>query len=126
MEFVTRTVWDVFAWLKGEPVISAALTALLLGPGSIACWIGYHVSGVRLASGAARSRMVRARTRGIHRVEQRLESLCTALSILTDSTESGLKATITGLERLAGAVAVTPDGRIAAHHVRTAGNAAQT
>ena len=102
MGFVVETVVQALAWLRGELLIAAAVAALLVGPGAALCWFGYHVTGVRLAPGAVRPAKFRRRPRGIDRVEQRLASLCTAMSILTDSTESGLRAAISGLERLSG------------------------
>lgn len=105
MSLVVETVFHVFAWMKGEPMIAASVAALLLGPGAALCWFGYHVTGVRLAPGATRPAKFRRRAGAIDRVEQRLASLCTALSILTDSTESGLRSAISGLERLAGPAA---------------------
>jgi hypothetical protein len=86
-------------------LISGGVTLLLLAPGALCCWIGYRVTGVRLAKGVG----LRRARRGADRIEQRLESICTALSILTDSTETGLRETISGLERLSGtAPSATP------------------
>lgn len=105
MGVVSETVTQAFAWLRGELWISAAIATLLVGPGAVLCWFAYHVTAIRLAPGALRPARFRRRPGAIDRVEQRLTNLCTALSILTDSTESGLRATIAGLERLSG---VTP------------------
>jgi hypothetical protein len=103
MAFVVDTMMQALAFLRGEPLIAAAVATLLVAPGALACWFGYHLTGVRLAAGAMRPARFRRRRGAIDRVEQRLASLCTALSILTDSTESGLRAAIGGLERLSGA-----------------------
>jgi hypothetical protein len=103
MSGAVETVMQALAWLRGELLISAAIAGLLVAPGAVVCWFGYHVTGVRLAPGATRPARFRRRPGAIDRVEQRLANLCTALSILTDSTESGLRAAITGLERLSGA-----------------------
>ncbi len=105
MSFVIETVMGALAWLRGEPLISALIAGLLVGPGAVLCWFAYHVTAVRLAPGATRPARFHRRPGPIDRLEQRLASLCTALSILTDSTESGLRSTIAGLERLSG---VTP------------------
>ena len=105
MEFVADTVSLMFAWLRGELLVAAALTMLLVGPGAACCWFGYHVSAVRVAAAVTRPTKFRARRQRIDRIDQRLASLCTAMTILTDSTESGLRQTISVLERLSG---VTP------------------
>ena len=111
MEFLTETVWQLLPWLRGKLMISGVLTLLLLGPGAVCCWLGYRVTAVRLARGAD---LLRARRRGADRIEQRLENICTALSILTDSTEAGLRETISGLERLSAAPANPPVAPVAA------------
>jgi hypothetical protein len=102
MSGAVETVMQALAWLRGELLISALIAGLLVGPGAVLCWFGYHVTAVRLAPGATRPARFRRRPGAIDRVEQRLAHLCTALSILTDSTESGLRAAISGLERLSG------------------------
>lgn len=114
MEFVADTVALMLAWSKGELLIAAALALLLVGPGVACCWFGYHVRAVRLADGAARVTKFRARRQRVDRLDRRLASLCTAMTILTDSTESGLRQAITVLERLSGAVPVAPEPSVLA------------
>ena len=99
MDVLTDTIRQLLVWSRGELLLSGVLTLLLLGPGAVCCWIGYRVTGVRLAQGYG---LLRRRRVGADRIEQRLESICTALTILTDSTEAGLRETISGLERLSG------------------------
>jgi len=130
MDVLTDTVWQLLLWLRGELMISGALTLLLLAPGAACCWIGYRVTGVRLAKGVG---LLRARRRGADRIEQRLESICTALSILTDSTEAGLREAISGLERLSGAAPAPASVAVAAvdpvltpHRVSSAADARRT
>jgi hypothetical protein len=107
MAFVLETMGLVLGWLRGELLIAAALALLVVGPGAACCWVGARVSGVRLA-GRARLRWFRPAPAGLDRVEHRLESLSTALSLLTDSTETGLREAITNLERLSGGPAAPP------------------
>jgi hypothetical protein len=105
MDLLTDTLWRLLLASREDVLLAGAVTLVLLAPGAFCCWIGYRVIGVRLARGVG---LLRARRRG-DRIEQRLESICTALSILTDSTETGLRETISGLERLSGAApAATP------------------
>ena len=128
MAFVVDTVRLMLAWSKGELLTAAALTMVLVGPGVACCWLAYHLSAVRLAAGATRVTRFRARRRRADRIDQRLASLCTAMTILTDSTESGLRQTITVLERLSGAapaaadasVATPPQAIVATHQGRSA------
>ena len=114
MEFVADTVSLMFAWLRGELLVAAALTMLLVGPGAACCWFGYHVSAVRVAAAVTRPTKFRARRQRIDRIDQRLASLCTAMTILTDSTESGLRQAISVLERLSGVAPVAPEPGVAA------------
>lgn len=100
---------ELVVWLRADLVTSAALLLLLTGPGVMCCWLAYHVTGIRLAPDVKRPAMFRSRARREDRVEERLTSICTALSLLTDSTEAGLKATISGLERLSGLAPAAPE-----------------
>jgi hypothetical protein len=101
MAFIIETMAQLLVWLRGEMMISAALLLLLLGPGAVCCWLGYHIAGVRLEPAAvSTTRFVRRRQRR-DRVEQRLATLSNAISLLTDSTEAGLREALGGLERLA-------------------------
>jgi hypothetical protein len=112
MAFAIDTVSQLLAWLRHEPVVSAALTMLLLGPGAVCCWLAHHVAGVRVVQ--AGPHPFGARRRHTDRLEARVASLVTALTLLTDSTESALKEAFTGLERLSGAMALAPETRVAA------------
>jgi hypothetical protein len=102
MSNAIETVRLALEWLRGEPLIAVAVVALIVGPGAMLCWFAYHVTAIRMAPGAIHPARFRRRPGPLDRIEQRLANLCHALSLLTDSTESGLRATIAGLERLSG------------------------
>lgn len=102
MDLLTDTVWRLLLASREEVLLAGVVTLVLLSPGVFCCWTGYRVTGLRLAKGVG----LRRARRGADRIEQRLESICTALSILTDSTEAGLRETINGLERLSGGAPV--------------------
>lgn len=108
MESLVELVSQVSASLKGDLVMSAALALLLLGPGAVCCWLGYHVTGVRIAAGATTFTKLHGRARRTDRIDERLTSICTALALLTDSTEAGLRETINGLDRLSDGAAAAP------------------
>ena len=55
MSGAVETVMQALAWLRGELLISALIAGLLVGPGAVLCWFGYHVTAVRLAPGATRT-----------------------------------------------------------------------
>jgi hypothetical protein len=112
MTYLIDTIVRLSVWLVAEPVLLAGLAMMLLGPGVAFCWVGAQVQGVRVPRTATWPARFRSAPRGTERIEQRLSSLCTALSILTDSTEAGLREAITGLERLSGVAATSPEVRI--------------
>jgi hypothetical protein len=95
-----------------EPVLMLGLAMMLLGPGVAFCWVGAQVRGVRVPRTATWPARFRGAPRGTERNERRLSGLWTALSILTDSTEAGLREAISGLERLSGVAATSPEVRI--------------
>ena len=112
MAYLVDTISRLCVWLIAEPVLLVALAMMLLGPGVAFCWAGSQVQGVRVPRTATWPARFRGAPRGTERIEQRLSSLCTALSILTDSTEAGLREAISGLERLSGAAAASPEVRM--------------
>lgn len=126
MTAVLDTLWQALAWSKNEPLLAVALLLLLLGPGAICGSLGYCITGIRIVSGAHRVTR-RVRSGRTDRIEERLAHLCNALAILTDSTESGLREALTGLERLSGAVpAPAQTSTLPRPGVGTAGATGQT
>ena len=112
MAYLLDTISRLGVWLAAEPLLLVALAMMLLAPGAACCWVGAQVLGVRVPRTATWPTRLRTQARGTERIEQRLTSLCTALSILTDSTEAGLREAISGLERLSGVAAASPEVRI--------------
>jgi hypothetical protein len=127
MAYLADTLSRLCVWLMAEPVLLVALAMMLLAPGAAFCWAGAQVQGVRVPRTATWPTRLRTQARGTERIEQRLTSLCTALSILTDSTEAGLRDAISGLERLSGVATASPEVRIVREHrVRQAAGQGQS
>ena len=81
---------DLVTWVQAHPVISGAAGGLTLGLMAIppmACWWL-----LRRSLAASRA--------GAHQIEHRLSHLCSAVELLTDTTESGLQSASTEIQRL--------------------------
>lgn len=128
MEFLLWTGAELLVWMEGELLLSAALVAMLLVPAATCWWQARRVAGVRLTHAGRTSWAPGVRLQGVDRIEDRLAHLCTAVSLLTDSTESGLRDAIAEIERLSkaagGGAVVRPAAR--QRRVQTAATHGQT
>jgi len=73
-------------WIEAHPVLSALVFVALLVPGSVSCY-------------AARCGVIASRA-SMQRIEGRLTHICSAVELLTDTTEGAFRSTFTEIERL--------------------------
>lgn len=85
-----------------EWAIWTAVAVLLTLPGAACCWLAQRLNGVRVAIGS------------LDRVEERMTKLCSAVELLTDTTESSLRDAFAEIERLSTAGVAAPAQRRAA------------
>jgi hypothetical protein len=80
----------VGAWINTHPLmagVAAALIALVILTPPVACWFV-----VRRTMSASRD--------VVHQIEHRLSQVCSAVELLTDTTESGLQSAFGEIQRL--------------------------
>jgi hypothetical protein len=109
---------ELLVWIKSHGLVASAVGAALLLPGLACCW-------------AARRGAVVSR-QALTRIDQRLAHICSAVELLTDTTEASLKAAFAEIERLSAAQreadaleSLHQRVRAAARHGRTAREIAQ-
>ena len=77
---------ELLVWMESHLLITAGVALALLAPGAICIWAARR--------GAAVSRQ------SLARIEQRLTQICSAVELLTDTTESALQTAFAEIERL--------------------------
>ena len=77
---------ELLVWMQGHAIATAVVSAALLVPGLVCCWAAQR--------GAVVSRQA------LKQIDQRLTHICSAVAILTDTTESALQTAFTEIERL--------------------------
>jgi hypothetical protein len=85
-DLLLLSVAELLVWLESHAAIAAGVVAALLVPGLICCW-------------AARRGAVVSR-QALTRIDQRLTQICSAVELLTDTTESALRTAFGEIERL--------------------------
>lgn len=79
---------ELLAWMQGHGIATAIVFVALLVPGLLCCWAARR--------GAAVSRGT------LKQIDQRLTHICSAVELLTDTTESALQTAFAEIERLSG------------------------
>ena len=117
-ELVSSRGAELLVWAQAHVGISIAIGMMLLVPGAICC--------VAARRGAVVSRQSFAR------IDQRLTQVCSALELLTDTTESAMRSAFAEIERLSAEntargerEALHTRVKTAARHGRTAREIAQ-
>jgi len=77
---------ELLVWFDAHAIVAIAVAAALLVPGALCCWA------------ARRSAVVSRQT--LARIDERLTQVCSAVELLTDTTESSLRSAFTEIERL--------------------------
>ena len=79
-------VAELLVWLESHALVAGGLALALTVPGLVCCWAARR--------GALVSRQA------LSRIDERLTHLCSAVELLTDTTESALRTAFTEIERL--------------------------
>jgi hypothetical protein len=95
-----------------------AAGVMVLLPGMSMIWIARRLSGFRLVPVSASGHRP-----NLERIDERLNHLCSAMSLLTDSTESGLRDALSEIERLSRTATAPPARQRAAVQRRVKGAA---
>lgn len=98
MSSLLRTGAEMLLWMEARPLWTALVVTVVLMPGAACCWLAGRVAGLRLTHAGATYWGPGRRMRRIDRMQGRLDSLCTAVSLLTDSTETALRDTLVEME----------------------------
>jgi hypothetical protein len=105
-----------------QSALWAGAAVMIVLPGLALVWVARRLRGVRIAAAGAGTALGQ-RMHSIERIDERLNSLCTAMSLLTDSTESGLRDAIAEIERLSRSQHMAPARQRAAVQRRVKGAA---
>ena len=93
-EFVAAGT-DLLTWMDAHAAVAPLLILAMFIPAGVSWWL------TRRTLAASRD--------GVHQIEHRLSHLCSAVEMLTDTTESGLQTAFAEIQRVAAAApAVTP------------------
>ena len=77
---------ELLVWMESHAAMTAAVAAALLVPGAICCWAARRSAAVS--------------RQALTRIEDRLAHICSAVELLTDTTEAGLQTAFGEIERL--------------------------
>jgi hypothetical protein len=87
-EFVAAGT-DLLTWMQEHAAVAPLLIAAMFTPAGVSWWL------TRRTLAASRD--------GVHQIEHRLSHLCSAVEMLTDTTESGLQTAFAEIQRVAAA-----------------------
>jgi hypothetical protein len=78
---------DLLTWMEAHAFVAGLMVVVMLMPAAVSWWI-------------ARRSLVASRD-GVYQIEHRLSHLCSAVELLTDTTESGLQSAFAEIQYLA-------------------------
>lgn len=98
---IDAMVWagaELLVWMEGQPLLSSAIATVLVLPAIIGCWLAHRVGLISRPALRRSETAVPGDAAG--QLDVRLAKICTAVELLTDTTESALRDAFLAIERL--------------------------